>query len=201
MAYVLGFFAADGCLTINPRGARYLEFSNTDRDVLVKIRAAMGSRHKISRRVRPQANWQDSWRIQIGSAAMFQDVQRLGFTIAKSQRIQLPRIPPPYFADFVRGFFDGDGSVALVRQGKRYAVLLRFICADIRFLQQLARAIQQQVRTRGQSIFYQSGAHVLAYATYDSLRIIRYLYRRPNGLWMNRKYRRCQAAQKCILGT
>lgn len=51
MAYILGFFTADGCLTVNPRGSHYIEFVCNDKDVLEKIRDVMGSKHKISRRI------------------------------------------------------------------------------------------------------------------------------------------------------
>ncbi len=36
MAYVLGFFVADGNLTINPRGSRYIEFSSCDKEIIEK---------------------------------------------------------------------------------------------------------------------------------------------------------------------
>ena len=39
MAYVLGFFAADGNLTIGKRGNYYLEFNSTDKDIIEKIRS------------------------------------------------------------------------------------------------------------------------------------------------------------------
>jgi len=38
MAYVLGFFAADGNMLKNRRGAHFMEFTSTDKDIIVKIR-------------------------------------------------------------------------------------------------------------------------------------------------------------------
>ena len=52
MAYVLGFFAADGCLTINrKRGNKYIEFVSTDKDIIEKIRYCLQSGHKIGLKV------------------------------------------------------------------------------------------------------------------------------------------------------
>ena len=48
MAYVLGFFAADGCMIKNKRGAHFIEFHITDKNLLFAIRAAMRSNHKIA---------------------------------------------------------------------------------------------------------------------------------------------------------
>ena len=47
IAYVLGFFAADGNMTKNKRGAHFIEFQITDQDLLIKIKKLLGSNHKI----------------------------------------------------------------------------------------------------------------------------------------------------------
>ncbi len=55
MAYVLGFFAADGTMIKNKRGAHFIEFDITDKEILLKIRKTLGSNHKISVRDRRYA--------------------------------------------------------------------------------------------------------------------------------------------------
>lgn len=123
MAYVLGFFAADGCLTINPRGAKYLDFTSCDRDVLVKIRRLMRSGHKISNyRSKRPGIWKDKFRLQIGSKYIFSHLVALGFMVNKSLTIQFPSVPDPFLLHFVRGYFDGDGFIVR-RKG----------CWDLRF--------------------------------------------------------------------
>ena len=52
MAYVLGFFAADGNLTLGKRGNHFIEFTSCDKEIIEKIREAMGCTHKISIRER-----------------------------------------------------------------------------------------------------------------------------------------------------
>ncbi|MDE1919118.1 MAG: LAGLIDADG family homing endonuclease [Patescibacteria group bacterium] len=52
MAYVLGFFAADGSMIRNKRDGHFIEFTITDRIVLEMIRNAVGSTHKIQKRKR-----------------------------------------------------------------------------------------------------------------------------------------------------
>ena len=39
MAYVLGFFTADGNMIKNKRGSHFIEFYSTDRDIIEKIKA------------------------------------------------------------------------------------------------------------------------------------------------------------------
>lgn len=64
MAYVLGFFTADGSMIKNKRGAHFIEFEITDKDLLFRIRDLLGSNHKITTRDR---NKSLSYRLQIGS--------------------------------------------------------------------------------------------------------------------------------------
>ena len=52
MAYVLGFFAADGNMIINKRGAHFIEFQINDLELLKNIRRALNSDHKITSRRR-----------------------------------------------------------------------------------------------------------------------------------------------------
>lgn len=111
MAYVLGFFAADGCLTVNPRGSKYIEFVSTDNDVLRKIRKTMGSKHKIGPKNEAQKG-KKAFRLQIGSQYIFERLETLGFSVCKSKSIQFPAVPKDVLRHFVRGNFDGDGFVA-----------------------------------------------------------------------------------------
>ena len=50
MAYILGFFTADGSMIANKRGAHYIDFHITDKDLLYKIRKIFQSNHKIKKR-------------------------------------------------------------------------------------------------------------------------------------------------------
>ncbi len=97
MAYVLGFFTADGNMTRNKRGAHCIEFQITDGDLLEKIRIALGSNHKIATKRRNSKSWKSAYRLQVGSKTIFADLKRLGLTPNKSKTIELPRIPVKYF--------------------------------------------------------------------------------------------------------
>src|SRR3989344_1091934 len=110
MAYVLGFFAADGCMFTHSSGGKYIELTSCDRSILEKIRRLLNSDHKISSRKRSK-DWSESYRIQIGSKEIWNDLLRLGMVSAKSLVLKFPEVPRTYLKDFVRGYFDGDGCV------------------------------------------------------------------------------------------
>lgn len=119
MAYVLGFFAADGSMIRNNRGAHFIEFTTTDKILLTHVRTAVKGSHVIQRRDRKRKNWSIQYRVQFGSKEWFSDLQRLGLTERKSKTLVLPEVPRRFFPDFVRGYFDGDGCVYFAKRSLR----------------------------------------------------------------------------------
>ncbi len=100
MAYVLGFFAADGSMIANKRGAHFIEFTITDRIVLEYIQRVTYSNHQITVRERGR-NCKTAYRLQIGSKEWFTDLAQLRFTPHKSNTLQFPDIPHAFLGDFV----------------------------------------------------------------------------------------------------
>ena len=143
MAYVSGFFAADGYMWISGRGSHFFGFQINDRELLEEIRDALGSNHKIATRTRPNPKWNDSYRLQIGSKEMFTDLLELGMTPAKSNSLSFPAVPEKYLSHFIRGYFDGDGNVYFKRhyakdRGKmRWIFQSRFTSGSVKFLEAL----------------------------------------------------------------
>ena len=112
MAYVLGFFAADGYMTINRRGAYFWNIQITDGQLLRQIKKLIQAEHKISIKRSKKKN-KKMYRLQIGSKEMYNDLYNLGMRQNKTRSMVLPKIPDNYFSHFVRGYFDGDGNVWL----------------------------------------------------------------------------------------
>src|SRR3989344_4840195 len=96
MSYVLGFFAADGNMIRNKRGAHFIAFYSTDFSVIEKIRRLLESNHKISVKNRNKINplWKDCYQLQIGSKEIFGDLMNLGMTPNKSLTIRMPAVLP-----------------------------------------------------------------------------------------------------------
>jgi intein-encoded DNA endonuclease-like protein len=112
MAYVLGFFAADGSITLNSRGGQYWTIEIQDKELLEEIREIIQSGHKVGIRFKGDpATHHKMYRLQIGSIDMCDDLNKLGITDNKTHSLSVPYIPKRYFSSFVRGYFDGDGHV------------------------------------------------------------------------------------------
>lgn len=109
-AYWFGFLMADGCVY---RKDNYneiiLALKNCDIDHLIKFKNTLGSDKKIY-----EHNNKTSKQIRIHSRKMCDDLERNGCTQRKSLTLKFPNITKELNNHFIRGYFDGDGSVYLV---------------------------------------------------------------------------------------
>jgi len=189
MAYVLGFLAADGALYINKRGSHYFELQIKDLLVLRKIRKSLGSNHKITLRKKHKRQSQ-LYRLQIGSKIMFSDLIALGLMPKKAKTMNFPSVPKKFLVDFVRGYFDGDGSVwsGLMHKNRvsaSKALRVTFTSGNINFLNNLAVALHAGLKINGVHSYY-GNAHRLIYATKPSLVLFKFMYNKPT-LYLKRK--------------
>ena len=186
MSYVLGFFTADGSMAKNVRGGHYIEFYTTDRDLLYNIRRALASTNSIGVRDRARQNpkWKMAYRLQIGSKVMFKDLLHLGLTPNKSRVVQFPKMPSRYLADFVRGYFDGDGNVTVstfVRRNRNNrlntTILSGFVSGSRIFLEKLHAQLIKFGGIVGGTLYHGSRAHRLYFSVNDSRALYRFMYK------------------------
>ena len=181
MAYVLGFFAADGNMLKNKRGSCFIEFHITDKNLLYSIRSLLESNHKISERLRKDG-WKLGYRLQIGSYEMFQDLLKLGFTQNKSKTLQFPNVPDKFMQPFVRGYFDGDGGVYCGMYKRKENGKLRFVfkssftSGSKNFLLKLHDVLKKQASIKGGFLCNKSGNYELSLSHHDSLALYQFMY-------------------------
>lgn len=112
MAYSLGFIAADGNICHSGR-AHTLHIACDDNDVIKKIKLAMEYEGPIHQKSRP-SNKKISYSLRICDPIIFNDLLALNVTERKSLTLCPPEnIPAVYLRHFIRGYFDGDGTVSM----------------------------------------------------------------------------------------
>jgi hypothetical protein len=121
MAYLLGYIWADGCIKIET-GHHTLQLAcqTKDEELLLIFRDHLRSNHQLSRRERTtKKGFQSKYsQLTIHSKELVQSLLRLGLEPAKSKKDLLPtEIPDAFQADFVRGYFDGDGCISTYGTG------------------------------------------------------------------------------------
>lgn len=194
MAYVLGYFAADGCMFVNPRGSKYVSFSSTDWEILEKVKRLLRSKHKISVKKRYNKNWKDSYFIQIGSKKMYDDLLKLGFMPKKENRLRFPDTPKEYINHFVRGYFDGDGSVmyGYFKRKDRNNNITSYLStcfahANLSFLKKLSEVLRNNAGLEGG--YLDKKSKHLNYSKLDSKRLFDYIYNGASkAQYLERKY-------------
>jgi hypothetical protein len=195
MAYVLGFFAADGYMTLNRRGANFWCIQITDKKLLESIKRIIEADHAISLRHR-RGNEKNLYRLQVGSKDMCNDLRRLGFSERKTKNLSIPRVPTRYLGPFVRGYFDGDGNVWCGRAHKerrtaQYMLMTMFTSGSRRFLQDLHSRLLSRCVRGGYLYTSKKSYFRLQFATRDSLKLYDFMYNGsdpiPQGLYLARK--------------
>lgn len=109
MAYVLGYWWADGYMRHRKdTGAHLIEMASNDRAHLDQVARAIGETSNL-RRISGSLN---CYEIEFCSKEMYYDLLALGGMPNKSNVIGFPSVPAEYLVHFVRGFVDGDGTLA-----------------------------------------------------------------------------------------
>ncbi len=186
MAYVLGFFAADGYITVNKRGGQYWGMDIGDKNLLEKIKAIIQSEHKISLRNRQGGRYQ-TYRLQIGSAQMCDDLRGLDFDERKTKRLLFPEVPDQYLGHFVRGYFDGDGNVwsgVMHKSRKTSTLTIQTVftsCSHV-FLQQMRKKLEALGIERGVLSRCKGNYYRLVYSVLNSLKLYDFMYNQPYAL-------------------
>lgn len=142
MAYVLGLIYSDGNLHIRKTKSGYktgtLTFAQKDRELVEKILILMDCDAKI--RFKEKCEFDNTtagelFYFSIENNYIANELLRLGVTPNKSLDMKFPEIPDDYLRHFVRGLFDGDGSVYLVKRTK--TIRVKLLSGSREFIDQL----------------------------------------------------------------
>ena len=112
-AYILGFIYADGCITNH---ALQIKLSLKDIELLEKIKLALNSEHKIGiyTNYNGYGIGNEYCALRIKDCKIEHDLFKLGVIPKKTKTLSFPtseQVPSNLIRHFIRGFFDGDGSI------------------------------------------------------------------------------------------
>jgi intein-encoded DNA endonuclease-like protein len=112
-AYWLGFLYADGCVHDKPNGQKLISLVVKDKEVIEKFIKALNGDFEVK-------CYSENYGIYLTSKIMFNDLCKLGCVPRKSLILRFPKIKFELMQHFIRGYFDGDGTVfTYTRKGKR----------------------------------------------------------------------------------
>ena len=115
---------------------------------------------------------------------MYADLTSLGGRKQKSKTIKFPYVPSKFLRDFIRGYFDGDGSVFFVKyirtKDKRLTRELRtnFTSVSRKFLEELMKVLHDEINLplKKLGVFNDGSSLKLGYGMKDSDTLLHYMY-------------------------
>lgn len=124
-AYIVGFTAADGCITSYKSGKNNtLTYSINKKDIKVLefIKKELKSEHNIT-----YLNRNNLVRFCLNDNKLCEDLIKLGVTKNKSKTLKniVYNIPEEFRNSFLLGYFDGDGSIYKVESKKQFGINIR----------------------------------------------------------------------------
>lgn len=114
-AYVLGIMFADGC-NFPPKCTAFISLQESDKELLEKIRKEIGSENPLriinnSQRHDNGYSYNNMCNLQMYSKHICESLEKLGVVQNKSLKLEFPNISKKLYPHFLRGYFDGDGSI------------------------------------------------------------------------------------------
>lgn len=132
MAWVLGLIFSDGTLK---KTRPYFRIYQKEPEVLNKIKTLMKCNVKLIHRKKNSYKGVvsgDLFTLQIYNQKSYDDLLKLGLKPDKSLDIEFPQMPPEYVRHFIRGCWDGDGSVYIERE--RGKIRASYISGSFNFI-------------------------------------------------------------------
>jgi len=183
-AYWAGFITADGCL-FNKNESLSLGLKKSDITHLEKFKKAIKTNASIS-----YIKSNKSVHILICSQKLLSSLIKLGITPMKSSRIEKIKIPPSLMSHFIRGVYDGDGSIS----GKKVTHVQFQIAGFKPLLQQIQDILIKKCKVNKVEIYPLSKngrASRLQYTGSQIFKILDFIYKGSNRqIRLDRKYKK-----------
>lgn len=177
LAYVIGVIATGGNLSSD---GRHLNITSKDKDMLVTLRKLMKLDNAIGRKARGGSSEKKYFVLQFGDIHFYEFLVSIGLTPRKSRTLKSVSIPDVYFADFLRGCIDGDGSIGSFThpESSHPQVRVRLATASQAFAAWLLHTARRLYGISGGYICGLKGKSMyqLAFAKTDSIKILQLMY-------------------------
>jgi hypothetical protein len=200
LAYVVGLLTTDGNLS---KDGRHIAIKSSDLQLLRTIKKCLNLSNKITRTKNDGWAKKSYYRLQFSKVQFYRWLLKIGLFPSKTYTIGALCIPDKYFPDFLRGHLDGDGSVWTYKdywntfKNPKYVYIrlwTRFRSASKPHILWLRKRIIQLLGIRGH-IWEQkpkrsdqtTSVWELKFAKKDSLKLLRWIYYRPNLPCLKRK--------------
>lgn len=190
MAWLVGFLASDGSVSSSDNAIK-IGLAKKDREILEKIRKEVEIENKIKEYT--TTTGYDVVELVWASKRHKDALAKYFVTPNKTFILRPPyMLPHKYWIDYIRGYFDGDGSVNLIHSnGVPLALRWQICSATKEILEWIINFFYDEYGIPKVSIYYdpshgKHGIYYFQYSTNSTKQIYDILYT-PNSLYLNRK--------------
>lgn len=186
LAYAIGLIASDGNLS---KDGRHMNLTSKDIEMIETFKKCLGLKNKTGRKARGGSKEKRYFFLQFGDKTFYEFLVGIGLSPAKSKTLGALKIENKYFADFLRGIFDGDGNINIFKhpESKHPQLRVRFFSASPNFISWIKVKNQELLGVGG---FQRLGTRVidLAYAKADSIKLLNFMYYKDCTFFLKRKH-------------
>lgn len=195
-AYILGILYADG--NVYPeKGTIFISLQEDDKEILEKMRIEIGSAKELkfidnTNNHRNGYNYKNAYSLIFYSTYMCKSLILQGMMPNKSLKLEFPNISPELYKHFIRGYFDGDGSVYRYIKNENNKQVTVTITSTLKFCEKVKEILKNELGVY--CGIYDASNHngitkVISMSTSSSKKFLDWIYDDAE-LYMKRKYDR-----------
>lgn len=190
-AYAIGLLTTDGNLS---KDGRHIDFTSNDIQLVETFKKCMDLTDvEIGTKTDGITDKRYS-RIQFSNVKLYNGLLKIGLTPNKSKTIGELKIPNKYFFDFLRGCFDGDGTIFSYwdsRWHSSFMFYIAFASGSLEFLKWLQKKIKIICESKGYiGCSGGNNAFILRYAKRESLILFNRMFYSKNIPFLKRRYKK-----------
>lgn len=188
-AYAIGLLVADGCLS---KDGRHIDLTSKDKIQVKTFKECLKLDTKIGKKFSGGGNL--SYHTQFGDVLFYRFLMSIGIFPAKSKTILSVSVPKRYFFDFLRGYFDGDGSSYSYYDPKyknSFRFYISFTSGSRQYIDWLRKKIYELIDVKGFLSYNRNNPYVqLKYAKKEAIIISKNMYYCSGLSYLKRKFKK-----------
>lgn len=210
-AYWLGFLMADGCICKTNKNGSYdriiIPLKSSDEGHLLKFKTSLSYEGSIKTKTATHNTKGFTYttsQLRINSKSMCDDLIKYGVVPNKTGKENLPNLNPQLTRHFIRGFFDGDGSVMIKKNRNTGRVSIG--SASLEILENINKFLINNVGINFP--IYKENRYSIPFYKMDSchkernMKFLSFIYD-DSTIYLNRKFNKyielyCPPTQRCV---
>lgn len=186
-AYAIGLLATDGSLSKN---GRHISFVSKDLEQISNFMKTLSIEVYVGKTFSGN-NGNYAYRVQFSDVLFYRFLNSIGLFSNKSKTIGEVAIPPELFFHFLRGCFDGDGTIYSYwdkRWKSSFMFYVSFVTASQGFCEWIRLELCDRLGVFGHvKMDKESSTYQLTYAKAESKKILAEMYKDPHQICLSRK--------------